>query len=319
MALTSCAYPGDELGKQVKNKVLFCLPTARMYLCTETKSHLLPHFRFVTPQYLPEFISPGDHLFTPQPDGCGVQSRDFLPNPRLVSAEFHGDKCRTDVRLSSLVVQFGQILDHDITLTPEGDEEAPISILPSDYFHSNLNPPQTQLPFHRSTRYCETYTTIREQVNDITAYVDASMVYGSDDATQISLRQLTGGLLKHELVAGKELLPHINGERVAGDVRGLENPGLASYHTIFLREHNRIARKIALLRPYWSDEEIFQEARRILIAEWQNIVYRGYLPLILGPHVIKTYNLDVSKRSYYSPETDASIVNSFATAAFRYW
>ena len=63
-------------------------------------------------------------------------------------------------------------------------------------------------------------------------------------------------------------------QRTAGDVRALENPALAAMHTIWLREHNRIASGIAAQGPDLSDEEVYQRARRIVIAEMQVITYR---------------------------------------------
>ena len=55
----------------------------------------------------------------------------------------------------------------------------------------------------------------------------------------------------------------VNGtEFMAGDVRARENPGLSSLHTIFVREHNRIATFIAASVPQWSDEDVFQFTRR---------------------------------------------------------
>ena len=63
-----------------------------------------------------------------------------------------------------------------------------------------------------------------------------------------------------------QLLPKLEGEKgiefMAGDVRARENPGLSSLHTIFVREHNRIATLIAAKIPQWSDECIYQFTRR---------------------------------------------------------
>lgn len=78
-----------------------------------------------------------------------------------------------------------------------------------------------------------------------------------------------------------------------GDPRVNEQPGLAAIHTVFMREHNRIADGLAALNPNWDDERLFQEARRILIAVWQKIVYAEYLPLVLGTYTMRKYDLGV--------------------------
>ena len=56
--------------------------------------------------------------------------------------------------------------------------------------------------------------------------------------------------------------PSCGPEFVAGDVRALENPGLSALHTVFVREHNRIAKVVAADMPEWSDEVVYQLTRR---------------------------------------------------------
>ena len=65
--------------------------------------------------------------------------------------------------------------------------------------------------------------------------------------------------------------------------------------------------------PSWNDEKIYQETRRIVVAELQNIVFREFLPAILGADTVP-----VEVNSAYDSSQDATVLNVFATAAYRF-
>ncbi len=68
-----------------------------------------------------------------------------------------------------------------------------------------------------------------------------------------------------------------------GDSRVREQPLLTIMHTIWVREHNRVANELFnIFGTGKTDEFYYQEARRIVIAEFQHINYNEYLPTLLG-------------------------------------
>jgi len=100
-----------------------------------------------------------------------------------------------------------------------------------------------------------------------------------------------------------------------------EQLNLIVIHTLFLREHNRVAAELEKLNPRWSDDKIYQEARRITTAEYQHVVYKEWLPIIIGNTFMKSYGLFPLSSGYsfdYADNFDTRINNEFATAAFRF-
>jgi peroxidase len=96
---------------------------------------------------------------------------------------------------------------------------------------------------------------------------------------------------------------------------------LAGITTIWLRDHNNLAHGLKTVNPYWSDNRLWDETRKILTAVYQNIVYGEFLPALIGEDLAKLYNL-LPLESGFVHEYDDSIyaqtINEVATAAFRY-
>lgn len=172
------------------------------------------------------------------------------------------------------------------------------------------------LEFIRSLAFCDGNTPMREQVNGITAFVDASNVYGSTVEVNEALRDLSTGKM---LVDANDLLPEVEGSRMAGDVRALEMPGLAAMHTIFVREHNRIAQHF-IDNGSFSAEDVYLKTRRIVSAQMQNIVYGQYLTGVLGQNTMANDDIALASgvQSTYDSSVDPSIFNAFATVAYRF-
>lgn len=128
----------------------------------------------------------------------------------------------------------------------------------------------------------------------MTHFIDASVIYGSDRKSQDSVRTFEHGRLRMFHDFGHDLLPLSTDREAcltmekgsacfhAGDGRVNQLITLVALHVLLNREHNRIAGILNQLNPFWNDEIIFQETRRIVIAEFQHIIYNEYLPLIVG-------------------------------------
>ena len=103
------------------------------------------------------------------------------------------------------------------------------------------------------------------------------------------------------------------------DNRAFQTPSVTVIYMMWLREHNRIATELKEYNSHWSDETLFQEARRIIIAVYQNTIYSRLLPRYVGADLMKTFKLNSLKAGhgyFYNDRLYANIYNEFATAAF---
>lgn len=223
--------------------------------------------------------------------------------------------------LTDYLWQWGQFLDHDIDLTDGADpaEPANIAVPAGDRWFDPARTGTVEIAFNRSLYQDLGSPPTREQINEITGWIDASNVYGSSDDRASALRTLDGtGQLK---TSSGDLLPfnvdglsNARGDSaelfVAGDVRANEQAGLAAMHTLFVREHNRLARDLAAENPQLGGDQIYQQARRLVIGMMQAVTYNEFLPALLGPDLMGPYE-------GYDPGVDARIMNVFSTAAYR--
>jgi hypothetical protein len=260
-----------------------------------------------------------------------------LPNPRVISNAVcaQPDVISDERGLSDYNWLWGQFITHEIdfTLTQNGrvgtsgePQHADIDVAPDDPYMATEG--GFKMLFFRSLFVNETQddgTVTREHPNSITTWIDGSVVYGSDAGRTDWLRTHEGGRLKVSEWTEGDLLPIAGDDDdtvpgmsfagfsadvrfVAGDARANEHIALMAMHVLFMREHNRLADEIAERNPDWSDEDIFQRARKLVAAQIQAITFEEFLP-----------SLGITLDAYagYDETINPEITSTFATVAFR--
>ncbi|XP_037833973.1 dual oxidase 1 [Kryptolebias marmoratus] len=168
----------------------------------------------------------------------------------------------------------------------------------------------------------------RTQVNSVTAWLDGSSIYGPSSSWSDSLRSFSGGLL----ASGSERnMPRKGGGRgfmwsapdpstgehgpqglyELGNAWANENAFTAAEGIIWFRYHNHVAAGLHGEHPEWSDEELFQHARKTVVATFQNIALYEWLPGFLGDKKLPPY-------PGYQKFVDPGISPEFQAAAVRF-
>ncbi len=228
------------------------------------------------------------------------------PNPRTVSNVIAGgvgsggdDAQTTDPRASAWLYVFGQFVDHDISLesnTPDG-ERIDIAIPPGDPVFDG-----PVIKMTRDQRDARTNTII----NKVGGFLDLSQLYGSTVAMAAALRNDDGSMKSSH---GGSSLQIVDSRFIAGDARVNENPELAAVTILFMREHNYWVNQLRMQQPGWSGDQLYGMARAITTAEYQNIIYEEFLPLLVGPAV--------GAWRGYNARVNAQVAQEFSTVAFR--
>jgi hypothetical protein len=277
-----------------------------------------------------------------------LDSRGNTINPRTVSnLLFQQDApVENDRGLTGFTFQWGQFLDHDLDLT---EDFAAVGSFSDTFIGEDISfSDDVVVPMLRS-RFELDSAGIAQQINQITSYIDASNVYGSDDEKGHGLRSGYAGLLwtsdgdsglddpnrgdgkgrflPRNTLGLENAAPPTTGSGVpiradelfvAGDVRANEQPGLTSLHTLFVREHNYQAGRIAAQLGFTEsqraepeiDEYLYQRARAIVAALVQSITYNEFIPALFGPEQLASYR-------GYQQQVNAGIANVFSASLYR--
>lgn len=266
----------------------------------------------------------------------------FLPNARLVAITLHKEFPTKSV-WSNYHISFGQSLAHDMALSYGARNQDGsalececgsinehcynIPIPDNDYGYKKSN---TQCyPFTRdsaSVRDYECNYGPREQLNRYSHFLDLGYVYNNAD----SMRWFMGGLLRFSVNARGEVTfplksasgcPYAQGAIYnTGDINAEQNVYLTGTQIVWLRNHNQLAEELSKINVHWDDETLFQQARRINIAQFQHVVYNEFLPALVGPYTNRLYGLEPLTWGYsynYNPELYSSLSNEFVAAGFR--
>ncbi|GAB0087586.1 peroxidase [Sergentomyia squamirostris] len=306
-----------------------------------------------------ESLTPFRRILNPD-YGDGVQEprnasnpKADLPSARKISLEMHRPSFDSDPMFTVMMAVWGQFLDHDITATAlnQGQNGQPIDCCSEE---GQKHPECFPVPIEKGDPYFDEYNVTcmgfvrsapaptgrfgpRQQLNQATAFIDGSAVYGSTQARTNALRENTRGRLRmFHTTDNRTLLPlstdPTDGCNDAvqnaagrycfdtGDSRANENLLLTSMHLLWARQHNNLAEGLSAVNPNWTDEKVFQEARKILGAQIQHITYGEFLPILLGWEFCMHLKLVPGNETddTYKPNVDPTIANSFAAAAFRF-
>jgi peroxidase len=268
------------------------------------------HYIRVTPaSYLNGHGNSFDQFGAPSDWGLPVQNTGFqgippspfvgtLPSARAITDAIMAQSSSQDIPSSTGTNEyfqfFGQFLTHDVaeaSLASSGDPPLFVDGLPF---------PIGRTPF-------EMIDGVRQQENDETSFLDLSNVYSNTDEKLTLLRDKTaGGEASAKLLmgVGGEILPTyaevsalhgrtfadltqifdpdaaapiLESHFLAGDNRVNQQGALISHHTLWAQNHNWHVDQLRAQFPGWTEDELFNAARALNEAEWQNVVYEEYM------------------------------------------
>lgn len=221
--------------------------------------------------------------------------------------------------LSSFAPFWGQWIAHDLALTNSNPADAAFSIDMTD-----LGTGVAPLVIHRLRAEFGAADGCRNLRLFVTPYMDGSAIYADylNPRLAASLREGEGGRLRVTPLGFLPRHPDRPNEFLAGDVRASETAILSVMHTVWVKQHNRVADLYRSMNPMLDDNQLFWKARRAVVAQLQRITYEEYLPALLGSEQYAQYfGPDLATACAYNTAplgpNQSLLKTEFAISAFR--
>ncbi|KAK3803213.1 hypothetical protein RRG08_013796 [Elysia crispata] len=352
--------------KEPTPKLLLCwlVLLVSHVICTNSEEEFerVPNDGWFNNLLHPDWGAIDTHLLRVSPanfsDGVYEPSGKDRPNPLEISKiAFAGENKKGSARnRNAMLVFFGQQMVEEIM-------DAQRSGCPIEYFNIKVplghkynphNLTNLEMPFQRA-RYDQrtgfSPNNPRQQINEITPYLDGTLIYGAGKAVEDALRSFKDGMLstndsRRDI---KNSFPRSNRDirlpfanppsprdhklkpvtrfRRYANPRTHENPFLLTLATIWFRYHNYIARELKNSHTDWNDEQLFLAARKRVIGQYQKIVMYDWLPRWLkidedgNQFNMADYPYEgggKNKYAGYDPHVIPNIATEFQAAAMRF-
>ncbi|XP_064104174.1 chorion peroxidase-like [Macrobrachium nipponense] len=216
----------------------------------------------------------------------------------------------------------------DCCATPEAEDCEPIQVDKNDALFST----RPCINFRRSAR-AQAILGHRETLSTVSTFLDASPVYGHTD--KVAFTRKTGyfgylkapGLDEDDEDADDKKVEKKSEDTKCGAPESLKGcfklssgDWIEGLKLLLLLEHNRIADLLAELNPHFDDALLYNEARRMTIAQYNHITYGEYLPILMGDELVKKHSLNPGSTgpgSGYIKEVNPGVLANFASSSYR--
>ncbi|XP_022247695.1 dual oxidase 2-like isoform X2 [Limulus polyphemus] len=136
----------------------------------------------------------------------------------------------------------------------------------------------------------------RHRLNQVTPWLDGEVIYGHSKSQSCMLRTFEGGKLSDT-----------NEYQQTRDLWTIEDPIVSKLKFLWLKLHNGLAEIFQNVNKNWTDEQLFNEARKWVIGIYQHLIINIWLPVWLEE--------ELPQYSGYNARLDPSIYDVFEPAA----